>query len=149
MPRPVRISDTDMFEELTKYVPVFREGGFGKFVSNRTGDGTPERPFSFPYVAYSSSVTDYLHDLYAFCDSHPEFEHTAYRRTLEENGLEWGMDSMSGADAGRLDAKCVIALLIGAVRADRFSEGTLLELLEDGSVLRWLERLKELEPGEG
>ena len=52
---------------------------------------------------------------------------------------------MENADVSKMDAKAVIALLIGAVRADRFSEGALLDLLEEGCVLRWLERLKEID----
>lgn len=138
-----------MFEELVKYVPRLREEGFGATVIERKGEGTLEDPFVLPYIRYSDAVRLFLDELYGFCASHPEFEHFRYHETLEENGLEWGLDSMSGADVSRMDAKGVIALLIGAVRADRFSEGSLLEFLENGSILRWLERLKELEPGEG
>ena len=41
--------------------------------------------------------------------------------------------------------KAVMALLMSAVRTDRFCEGALLELLEVGSIQRWIARLAELD----
>ena len=52
---------------------------------------------------------------------------------------------MSEADVSDADGKLVMALLMRAIRAERFSEGTLLGFCEDGSVLRWLKRLKEID----
>jgi 3-oxoacyl-[acyl-carrier-protein] synthase III len=40
------------------------------------------------------------------------------------------------ADVANMDAKTVIALLIGAVRAERFCDGALLSFLKDGSITR-------------
>lgn len=44
-----------------------------------------------------------------------------------------------------LDARTVLALLIGAIRADRFCEGALLGFMKSGAIQRWLGRLKELD----
>ena len=44
--------------------------------------------------------------------------------------------------------ECVVALLLVADRAERFSEGTLFRLLKNGSILRWLIRLKEIDDKE-
>ena len=44
-----------------------------------------------------------------------------------------------------LDAKTVLALLNGAIRADRFCEGALLDFMKSGAIQRWLVRLKELD----
>lgn len=38
-----------------------------------------------------------------------------------------------------------MACIVGAIRADHFSEGLLLHFFEDGVITKWLERLKELE----
>lgn len=38
-----------------------------------------------------------------------------------------------------------MALLLGAVRAERFCDGALLDFFEDGSVKRWLLRLREID----
>ena len=44
-----------------------------------------------------------------------------------------------------LDTKTVLALLIGAIRADRFCEGALLGFMKSGAIQRGLVRLKELD----
>lgn len=49
---------------------------------------------------------------------------------------------MVKAEVDHLDAQCIIALILGAIRADRFGEGTLLAFLKDGFITKWLERLK-------
>ena len=38
-----------------------------------------------------------------------------------------------------------MALLMGAVRAERFCDGALKEFVENGSITKWLERLKEID----
>ena len=52
---------------------------------------------------------------------------------------------MTDAPAESLDAECILALLLGAVRADRFSDGALLSFIRNGSIEKWLLRLKELD----
>ena len=52
---------------------------------------------------------------------------------------------MEGAIVDDLDAKTVLALLIGAIRADRFCEGALLGFMKSVAIQRWLVRLKELD----
>ena len=39
----------------------------------------------------------------------------------------------------------ITALLMGAIRADRFSEGALLYFFETGTITKWLNRLKEID----
>ena len=51
---------------------------------------------------------------------------------------------MSEADVSSLHTQCVMALIMGAVRAERFCDGALLGFFKDGSIRRWLERLKEV-----
>ena len=45
---------------------------------------------------------------------------------------------MTGADDGKLDDQTVMALLMGAIRAERFSDGTLLVFCESEAMARWL-----------
>jgi len=72
-----------------------------------------------------------------------------YGDILNQNGLKWGSKSMSTADVSNLDAQCIMALITGAVRAERFCDGALLGFFKDGSIRKWLERLKELDNGSG
>ena len=52
---------------------------------------------------------------------------------------------MESADVSALDGQTVMALLVGAVRAERFCDGALLGFLESGCVERWLRRLREID----
>ena len=54
---------------------------------------------------------------------------------------------MKHADVSALGGRTVMALLVGAVRAERFCDGALLAFCEDGSVAKLLQRLKELDEG--
>ena len=90
-------------------------------------------------------VTEVEQAIYAFVDKHPEYELTRYSDILERNGLSWDGRAMSKADVSKLDGQTVMALLLGAVRAERFCDGALLGFFEDGSVKRWLLRLREID----
>lgn len=133
------------FESLTQYLPQLSDDSIGTWIIDRENDGTPEHPIQMPFVNYSRLVHNYIEDVYAFMDVHEEFELNRYGDILRENGLEWGSESMSAADVSRLDARCIMALIMGAVRAERFCDGALLRFFKDGSIRRWLERLKEID----
>lgn len=89
-------------------------------------------------------VHHFIEDVYAFVDEDKDFELNHYYDILEKNGLKWGSKSMSEADVSRLDGKCIMAMIVGAVRAERFCDGALLGFFKDGSIRKWLERLKEV-----
>ena len=91
-------------------------------------------------------VDKFVEDVYAFHDEHPEFGLNRYGETLEKNGLEWG-GKMSTADVSDKDAQCILALIIGAVRAERFCDGALMGFFKDGSIEKWLMRLHEIDGG--
>ena len=136
---------TNKFAELTAFIPKIKDDAFGEWFIDRENDGTPEHPKQMPFVNYSRVVDEFIETLYRYCEAHPEFEHTHYGDTLKSIGLEWGSKSMEEADVSSMDAKGVIALLIGAVRAERFCDGALLAFFKKGCILRWLERLAEID----
>ena len=139
-----------MFESLTKHLPAIENAeGFGNWVVDRESKGTMDDPIKMPYVNYGMTVADVEQAIYDFVDEHPEYELTHYRDILERNGLEWGSQAMSGADVSELDGQAVMALLLGAVRAERFCDGALLGFFEDGSMRRWLLRLKGIDGRDG
>lgn len=138
-----------MFESLTKHLPAIEKAeGFGNWVVDRESKGTMDDPIQMPYVSYGMTVTDVEQAIYAFVDEHPEYELTRYSDILERYGLKWDGRVMSEADVSELDEQAVMALLLGAVRAERFCDGALLGFFEDGSVKRWLLRLKEIDDGD-
>ena len=133
------------FENLIKYLPLLEDDNFGTWIIDRENDGTPEHPIQMPFVDYSEMVHNFIKDVYDFGEKNKDFELTRYGEILEKNGLEWGSKSMSEADVSSLDGQCIMALIMGAVRAERFCDGALLGFFKDGSIKKWLERLKEIQ----
>lgn len=129
------------YDILTKYIPIIQADSIGEWVFDKENDGTPEHPIHLPYVVYSEMVHKFINDVYVFEESNKDMELTRYRDILKDNGLEWGIESMKNADISNLSAQCVLALIMGAVRAERFCEGVLLDLFKSGCMLKWLERL--------
>lgn len=132
------------FEKLTKYIPLLDQTEIGNWVIDTENDGTIEHPIQFPFVAHSSLVSNFIDDVSGFVEDNPELHLNRYPDILEESGLEWSTQSMSGAIAEDLDAKVVCALIVGAVRAERFCDGALLNFFTNGSMMRWLHRLQEI-----
>lgn len=131
---------------LTKYIPRFsQEEMLGRWIVD-TGNGSGrENPRHFPFVQYSRLVHEFLTEFYGFSDRHPEYLLSQFTDILEKNGIRWEKESMSRSDVEQLDEQGVLALLAGASRAERFSDGALLWFFEDGSILHWLKRLEELD----
>ena len=134
-----------MYEKLTKYLDEFTGAEFGTWIFDNKNDGTPEHPAQMPFLSYSSVIMHFIEDVHSFVYEYEEIGLYNYQKVLEENGIEWGMESMAKTEVDNLDAKCVIALIFGVIRAERFSEGILLVFLKNGSIIRWLERLKTLD----
>ena len=135
------------FQSLTKYISLISKDDIGTWVIDRENDGSMEHPIHFPFVNYSDMVDQFVEDVYSFSDEHPEFGLNRYGEILEKNGLEWGGQSMSAADVSDKDAQCVLALILGAVRAERFCDGALMSFFKDGSIEKWLTRLLEIDGG--
>ena len=137
-----------MFEALTGFLPKLQNASFGKWMMDTKGDGTPENPRHVPFVAYDRVVMDFIDTAYRFLDQHEEMGLRQYAVILEESNIKWGSDSLRNADVPTMDGRTVMALIIGSLREERFCEGSLLSLFEDGSITKWLSRLKVIDEGE-
>ena len=133
------------FDSLTKYLSRLSDDCFGTWIVDQKNDGTMEHPIQMPFVNYSELVHNFIDDVMRIVDQRPEMELTHYGRILNDNGIEWGSKSMSEADVSKVDVTCVLALLVGAIRAERFCDGALLGFFKDGSIRKWLERLQEID----
>ncbi|MFP3841094.1 DUF6508 domain-containing protein [Bacillus safensis] len=129
------------FEILTKYIPMLQEDHIGEWVINQENDGSVERPIQMPFVNYSETVQRFIEDVYTFAEQHQEMELTRYSEILLENGIEWGSNDMEHVDISNLNAQCVLALIMGVLRAERFSEGAIFNFFKSGNMLKCLERL--------
>lgn len=134
-----------MFESLTNLLDKMPRVPYGTWQVDRENEGTPERPVQLPFVMYGPVAEELMNAVYQFVDEYMEWELTRYSDILEKSHIEWGTESMAQADVTTLDGRTVMALLVGAIRADRFCEGALLDFFENGSIQRWLERLREID----
>lgn len=134
-----------MFELLTEYIPRMQKSNCGEWVFDREHDGTPEHPVQISWVQYEKAVDELENELMSFVNAHEELRLTQYADILEKHGIKWENESMSSADVSELDAVTALALLVGAFRAERFCDGALLRFCDNGCIVRWLRRLKELD----
>ena len=132
------------YEVLTKYIDGIGDDSIGEWFIDK-GHGTIESPIQMPYVNYSELIYHFMDDVFEFAASNNDMELDNYKEILNENGIEWEMKSMTMADAAELDARCVMALIGGAIRAERFCEGALLTFWKKGIIRKWLLRLKALD----
>jgi hypothetical protein len=135
-----------MYESLTELIPELDSTDkYGEWVIDREHKGTADDPIQFPYVSFGKVMWEYDRRVYAFVEGHSELGFTDYQAILGASGIDWSLDSMDGADVSKLDGRTVFALLLAALRADRFCEGALLHFFESGATRRWLTRLKEID----
>lgn len=133
------------FDLLTKYIPLLRRERLGEWVIDQENDGIAEHPIQMPYVNYSETVRRFIEDVYTFAEHHQEMELTRYSEILKENGIEGGTNAMENVDISNVNAQCVLALIMGVLRAERFCEGVILDFFKNGAIVKWLERLERLE----
>lgn len=124
-----------MYEALTKYIGQFED--VGTWFIDRENDGSKEHPIQMPYMSYSKTIMNFFSEMDAFMVCN-------YQEVLKRNDLPWGRE-MGNADVSGFDAEGVLALLTGAVRAERFCDGAFASFVRSGAIDRWLRRLKEID----
>lgn len=136
-------------DDLLDLIPDLEHGEIGNWADTGKHAGTAEDPLIMPYVTYSPAVEKKLiEEIYRIDELNSGLGLHSYVNVLEEYGFEWSDESLRSAVVAELDARCILAMILAIVRADRFSEGILLQYLEEGIILAWLNRLNELEDHE-
>ena len=97
------------------------------------------------HIVFDDVINKLVKEVYRFEEMHPEYRLNKYADILEKNNLKWDMNSMANADVTNMNGQGVMALLMGAVRAERFCDGALKGFHKKGCIRRWLERLQELD----
>lgn len=134
------------FKQITDFIPLIEQGECaGDWVFNKAPKKEGEPTYA-PYVKYTDKVYKFLDAVYDFVEKHPSYNlPDAYMNILYDNDIDWCGNSMEDADSTLLDDQCILALIIGVINADRFSDGTIAWFFNKGCILRWLERLVDLE----
>lgn len=133
------------YNSLISFIPCLAGIEYGElYPKEQTGDGSLEKPYQMPYFVYSDVVNEFVEEIYKFDKEHPEFQLNKYIDILLINGLRWDEDIMTKAEVSELNGQAVMALILGAIRAERFCSGAFNDFLEAGCVKKWLKRLQEL-----
>lgn len=123
------------YRVLIKYIEAFKEQPTqGKWIFDKESKGTYDDSIQMPYIKFNDLVFDFLKDFEPFMDM-------GYQETLIENNLDWSYDSITAYDIENADKVLVIAFITAIIRAERFCDGILLKAINDGYMVRWLERL--------
>ncbi|WZL78264.1 ADP-ribosylglycohydrolase family protein [Eubacteriales bacterium mix99] len=115
-----------------------------------TRRGKPNRKFDFitKYIGKlddRDNWQDFYREFYIFAQLNPEYGLKDYQAILEKQGLKWTEESMKTADVDILDEQTVLALILGAHRAEHFTEGVLETFICEGYITKWLRRLKTID----
>ena len=125
-----------MYEKLTMFLPILGET-YGSWAEIHV-----KQP-SMPFVVYETAARQLIDAIRDYVRQHNEY--AEYGQILHMAGIEWNYDSMSEADASILDGKTIVALLVGAVQAEKFCDGAFLGLLKQGCIIRWLGKLEVID----
>ena len=126
------------FRALTDFIPAAE-----KIIEKRNANGVAV--WGKGHVG-AHIVDSFVDTFYAWMSEHPEMRLDYYRDILAEHGIS--TDSMDRADVSKLDAKCVLAMFFASIRANRFSDGFLTGLFQDGTALSWLRALEAADRAE-
>lgn len=135
-----------IYNSLISFLPSFKGIEYSeKFPQYQNGDGTMERPYIMLHYAYANVICEFENVVYAFEEKYPEFQLNNYQELMLLEGISWGIESMSNANVSQMSGQMVMALILGAIRAERYSSGALNHFFESGCIEKWLQRLAELE----
>ena len=131
------------YYELTKYIPYFESDNFGEWYSDLEADGSPNHPFHFPCFSYKNEIDEFASAVREFIDTHPEMNLNHFKDILNTNNID--TMKIKEIDVSVLDGQCVCAMIVANVLAEKFCEGAILDSCKDGSFLKWLNYLKDLD----
>lgn len=137
---------SECFAGLTQYISNLSDTeSYGEWAFDSRNDGSSDHPNQIPFVNFRELVRAFVDEVYQLLESHPEYQLQNYNDILERNGIEWGEEPMRSADVEHLNDLGVLALIMGAIRAEHYSDGILLRFFKDGYMLKWLKRLKAID----
>ena len=128
----------EIFCVLTKYIDKFAE-------MERSENSVRVHEGETPATRFSGSITVFEDEFYAFTKEYPAYHLTNYADILESHGIEWSERSMLAVDVSKMDTQSVFALITGTVRAEHLCGGVLKTFFENGAMLKWLQRLREID----
>lgn len=98
-----------------------------------------------PVLVYSDECMALSKAIHEFVNDNPEYNLKNYTEIIEKHIIDTRKVPLDEVDVTKMDETGVLALLVAAVRYERFCDGFYLNMLESGAVLRWLKRLEVID----
>lgn len=134
-----------IYYPVISFLPRFKEVRYDKKHIKCHCDDLKDGEYERFVHSYETVLYEFEKAVYTFEEEHPEFRLNDYNSILLLEGIDWEIESMSKADISRMRGQTVMALILGAIRAERFCDGALSNFFESGCIERWLLRLDEIE----
>ena len=127
---------------LTDHIKELTDIKYGEWNS---GEADSEDTIVMPTVIYNSAVNRFLFDFELFIVKSSDIKYHNYEDVLKRAKIKNNTEDFYNADITNLSSDVILAMIVGILRKDRFCEGILLETFENGYILRWLKRIKEID----
>lgn len=128
-----------MYEQVTAYLGKLKPAHW-KYPENQ-GDGSHEHPYIAGWPEYDEITSEFMHRMYEFVPNGGQnYDEVIYKAT----GVD-GHDDLTRVDVSKLDGDTILFMIFSRVRGERFSDGLFGSYVADGTMDKWLNRLKELD----
>lgn len=130
------------YKVLTDYISKFVYDENGIWIYNERNNETTE---DGQIPKYQEIIFNFIDDIHNFVEFREDINLNNYQDILRKNNIKWEGHSIQEADIENLDEVAIIALILGAVRLERFCQGYLLGIISNGTIRKWLKRLEQLD----
>lgn len=137
----IQLQSMTRYGNILKFIKPLEEyseklGHWHPAQSRKDKDGNNVISFGFPI--YESDTIDFLESV------RPFFVYD-YVEVIESYGIKYENIDINKLDLSKYDDKLILAMLTAIIRADRVNEGLILGMIENGSILKLLKRLKDFD----
>ncbi len=128
-----------MYEKVTAYLGKLKPAHW-KYPENQ-GDGSNENLYIAGWPEYDETTKEFMHKMYEFVPNGGQnYDEVIYKAT----GFD-GHDELTKVDVSKLDGDTILYMIFSRVRGERFSDGLFGSYVADGTMDKWLNRLKEID----
>ena len=128
-----------MYEQVTAYLGKLKPAHW-KY-PEKQGDGSHENPYVPGWPEYDENTSEFMHKMYEFVPNCGQnYDEVIYKAT----GFD-GHDELTKVDVSKLDGDTILYMIFSRVRGERFSDGLFGSYVADGTMDKWLNRLKEID----
>ncbi len=128
-----------MYEQVTSYLGKLKPAHW-KYPEDQ-GDGSHDNPYIAGWPEYDEITSEFMHRMYDFVPNGGQnYDEVIYKATGND-----GHDDLTRIDVSKLDGDTILYMIFSIVRGERFSDGLFGSYVANGTMDKWLARLKEID----